>query len=95
MPPQGDDFREKRDDVLRVCYRTPALEHVICLDEKAGTQAIERAHPDLPMGPGRPMRRESWGQKPAQTSGGRHSSVGRIGRPKPADAPAARRPVKL
>lgn len=58
MTSQDDDFREKRDDVLGVYYRTPDREHVICLDEMTGIQALERAHPDLPMAAGRPVRRE-------------------------------------
>ena len=53
-----DEFREKRDDVLRVYYDTPADEHIICVDEKTGMQALERRHPDLPMEPGQPVRRE-------------------------------------
>jgi len=55
---QDDEFREKRDEVLRVYYETRASEHIICLDEKTGIQALERLHPDLPMEPGRPVRRE-------------------------------------
>jgi transposase len=55
---QDDEFRAKRDDVLRVYYETPAAEHIICLDEKTGIQALERLHPDIPMEPGRPVRRE-------------------------------------
>jgi transposase len=58
MTSQDEDFREKRDDVLRVYYQAPSREHVICLDEMTGIQALERAHPDLPMGPGEPVRRE-------------------------------------
>ena len=53
-----DEFREKRDDVLRVYYETPTDEHIICLDEKTGMQALERAHEDLAMRPGQPVRRE-------------------------------------
>jgi transposase len=53
-----DEFREKRDDVLRVYYDTPADEHVICVDEKTGMQALERCRRDLPMTPGLPVRRE-------------------------------------
>jgi hypothetical protein len=53
-----DEFREKRDDVLRLYYEAPADEHIISLDEKTGMQALERRYPDLPMGPGRPVRRE-------------------------------------
>ena len=32
--------------------------HVVSTDEKTGMQALERLHPDIPMGPGRPQRRE-------------------------------------
>ena len=53
-----DEFRAKRDDVLRVYYDTPIDQHVICLDEKTGIQAVERRYPDLPMQPGIPVRRE-------------------------------------
>jgi len=53
-----DEFRAKRDDVLHVYYDAPAHEHIICLDEKTGIQALERKHPDLPMQPGLPVRRE-------------------------------------
>jgi hypothetical protein len=53
-----EDFREKRDDVLRVYYETPPEEHIICLDEKTGIQALERLNPDIAMEPGQPVRRE-------------------------------------
>jgi len=53
-----DEFREKRDDVLRVYYEAPRNEHIVCVDEKTGIQALERRYADLPMGPGQPMRRE-------------------------------------
>lgn len=53
-----DEFREKRDDVLHVYYDAPSHEHVICLDEKTGMQALERRFPDLAMSPGQPVRRE-------------------------------------
>lgn len=53
-----DEFRTKRDDVLDVYYRAPAHEHVICLDEMTGLQALERARPDLAMTAGRPERRD-------------------------------------
>jgi transposase len=55
---QDEEFREKRDDVLHVYYDTPSDEHIICLDEKPGIQALERRHPDIPMEPGQPVRRE-------------------------------------
>ena len=53
-----EDFRCKRDDILRVYYEAPAAEHIICLDEKTGMQALERRYPDLAMQPGQPVRRE-------------------------------------
>ncbi len=49
MTSHDEGFREKRDDALRVSYQAPARVPVICLDEMTGTQALERAHPDLPM----------------------------------------------
>jgi len=53
-----DEFREKRDDVLRLYYEAPRDHHVICLDEKTGMQALERRHPDIAMRSGQPVRRE-------------------------------------
>jgi transposase len=53
-----EDFRHKRDDVLHLYYDTPADEHIICLDEKTGMQALERRFPDVPMARGQPVRRE-------------------------------------
>ena len=53
-----DEFRRKRDDVLDVYYRAPADEHIVCLDEMSGLQALERARPDLAMTPGQPQRRD-------------------------------------
>ncbi len=53
-----EDFRQKRDDVLHVYYDTPSDEHIVCLDEKTGMQALERKVADLPMEPGQPVRRE-------------------------------------
>ena len=53
-----DEFRAKRDDVLRLYYDAPAGEHVICLDEKTGMQALERRFADIAMAPGQPVRRE-------------------------------------
>ncbi|AKT38719.1 endonuclease DDE [Chondromyces crocatus] len=58
MTSQDDEFRSKRDDVLRVYYDSPAHEHIICVDEKTGMQALERRYPDYPMQAGRPVRRE-------------------------------------
>lgn len=53
-----EEFRLKRDDVLHVYYDAPPGEHIVCLDEKTGMQALERRYPDLPMEPGQPVRRE-------------------------------------
>lgn len=55
---QDDEFRSTRDDILHVYYDTPADEHIICLDEKTSIQALERRYADLPMMPGKPVRRE-------------------------------------
>jgi transposase len=55
---QDDDFRSKRDEVLHVYYDTPADEHIICLDEKTGIQALERRYADIAMMPSQPIRRE-------------------------------------
>lgn len=53
-----DEFRGKRDDVLRVYYEAPKSEHIMCVDEKTGIQALERRYADVPMEPGQPLRRE-------------------------------------
>lgn len=53
-----DEFRAKRDDVLRLYYETPAHEHIISVDEKTSIQALERRYPDVPMRPGQVIRRE-------------------------------------
>jgi transposase len=53
-----DEFRQKRDDVLHVYYDAAPGEHVICLDEKTGMQALERRFPDIPMRPGQLVLRE-------------------------------------
>lgn len=55
---QDDEFRAKRDEILHVYYDTPAREHIICLDEKTGIQALERRYADIAMKPGQPVRRE-------------------------------------
>lgn len=55
---QDEEFRAKRDDVLRVYYESPRNEHIVCVDEKTGMQALERRYADVPMAPGRPVRRE-------------------------------------
>ena len=49
-------------DVTALYAQAPALldagERVLSTDEMTGIQALERIHPTLPMGPGRPERRE-------------------------------------
>lgn len=58
MTSQDAEFRRKRDQVLRVYYRTPLDQHIVCLDEKPGIQILQRRHADIPMQPGQPVRRE-------------------------------------
>jgi hypothetical protein len=53
-----EELREKRDDILRVYYDTPKNEHIVCVDEKTGIQALERRYADIGMKPGQPVRRE-------------------------------------
>jgi transposase len=53
-----EEFREKRDDVLRLYYEASPDEHIICVDEKTGIQALERRYADIPMRAGQPVRRE-------------------------------------
>jgi len=55
---QDDEFRAKRDAILRLYYDSPPSEHLICLDEKPGMQALERRYADVPMKPGSPVKRE-------------------------------------
>jgi transposase len=55
---QDDEFRTKRDEILRLYYETPADELVISVDEKPGIQALERRYAEVPMKPGQPVRRE-------------------------------------
>jgi transposase len=55
---QDDEFRRKRDAILRLYYETPADEHIICVDEKPGIQALERRYAEIPMKPGQCVRRE-------------------------------------
>ncbi len=31
---QDDEFRAKRDAILRLYYETPADEHIVCVDEE-------------------------------------------------------------
>lgn len=55
---QDEEFRTKRDALLHLYYDTPTDEHILCLDEKPGMQALERRYPDLPMVAGAPVKRE-------------------------------------
>ena len=55
---QDEEFRQKRDAILRLYYETPTDEHIICVDEKPGIQALERRYADVPMKPGQCVRRE-------------------------------------
>ena len=38
-----DEFRDKRDDVLRVYYETPKHEHIVCVDEKRCARCRRRS----------------------------------------------------
>lgn len=55
-------FTTKVQEVCDLYRQAPALRdegvHVVSTDEKTGMQALERAHPTLPMKPGLPERRE-------------------------------------
>lgn len=52
------DFTRKMFDVIRLYLEPPPHSTVICIDEKTGMQALERAFPDKPMMKGRITRRE-------------------------------------
>jgi transposase len=55
-------FREQAEAVCDLYERAGLLAeqgiHVVSVDEKTGIQALERKHPDIPMGPGRIQGRE-------------------------------------
>ncbi len=55
---QDDELRAKRAAVLRLYYEPPPDEHIVCVDDKSGMQALERRYPDIAMRPGQPVRRE-------------------------------------
>jgi DDE superfamily endonuclease len=55
---QDEEFRAKRDNILKLYYEAPRGQHLICLDEKTGMQALERKYPDIAMRAGSPVRRE-------------------------------------
>ena len=50
-------FVEKVVDVAGLCHNPPEEAVVLCVDEKSGTQALDRSQPVLPMMPGMPGRR--------------------------------------
>jgi hypothetical protein len=56
------DFEAKALDICRLYLDAPRLypqgELVSCVDEKTSIQALERARPTTPAGPGRPERRD-------------------------------------
>ena len=56
------DFDAIARAVCRLYVEAPALHRqghlVLCTDEKAGLQVLQRSHPTRPAGPGRPERRE-------------------------------------
>lgn len=62
-PPEDPAAFERQVAAVCACYeQAPALEragiHTVSTDEKPGIQALERAHPGLPMRPGQVGRRE-------------------------------------
>jgi hypothetical protein len=50
-------FVEKVVDVVGLYHDPPDKAVVLCVDEKSGTQALDRSQPVLPMMPGMPQRR--------------------------------------
>jgi transposase len=50
-------FAEKVVDVVGLYHNPPEKAVVLCVDEKSGTQALDRSQPVLPMMPGMPERR--------------------------------------
>jgi transposase-like protein len=50
-------FVEKVVDVVGLYHNPPEKAVVLCVDEKSGTQALDRSQPVLPMMPGMPERR--------------------------------------
>ena len=50
-------FVEKVVDVVGLYHDPPDKAVVLCVDEKSGTQALDRSQPVLPMMPGMPERR--------------------------------------
>jgi transposase len=62
-PDDPEAFRRQASLVCDLDQRAGALAeqgiHLVSTDEKTGIQALERLHPDIPMGPGRVQRRES------------------------------------
>jgi transposase len=50
-------FVEKVVDVVGLYHNPPDRAVVLCVDEKSGTQALDRSQPVLPMMPGMPERR--------------------------------------
>lgn len=61
-PAYEEDFDEKVTDINGVYQQAPERakqgQHTESLDEMTGVQALERKHPDLPLCPGKVVRRE-------------------------------------
>ena len=61
-PEDPEAFRAQVAAVCELYAQAGALAeqgiHLVSTDEKTGIQALERLHPDIPMGPGRVQRRE-------------------------------------
>jgi transposase len=61
-PQDPEAFRRQAAEVCDLYEQAGRLAeqgvHLVSTDEKTGIQALERLHPDLPLGPGRVQRRE-------------------------------------
>jgi hypothetical protein len=61
-------FVEKVVDVVGLYHNPPDKAVVLCVDEKSGTQALDRSQPVLPMMPGMPERRSQDYARPGTTN---------------------------
>jgi len=62
FPPLDPAFETKMSDISQLYLTAAELseqgERVVCIDEISGIQALERVLPDLPVRPGKVLRRE-------------------------------------
>lgn len=52
------EFERKQAEIVGLYLNPPENALVICVDEKTGMQALGRKHPDKPVKPGKPAKRE-------------------------------------